>query len=274
VVTRRIDAERLVDSAWHDLGRALATQGAPIEVRVGASVRVLDFGPAELVVDDEPVHVGLSKSFELLAYLCVHRGRQPTREALLDALFDGRHDKSGRAYLRKVIQRLRSVLPDDAGLIVRPSVVMLDRDARVRSESEVFETGLGEAARLQGAERLSVTVALLASYDCGPYLIDSDSSWVQERRRMLDDIAMGARLEAAHLAFDLDNYDQARALIAQILRTDPYREVGWRLAMRLAGSLGDDSAVMTAYRSCERALAEIGTRPSAGTRDLLTRLRR
>ena len=39
--------------------------------------------------------------------------------------------------------------------------------------------------------------------------------------------------------------------------------------MRVAGTLGDWDRVIAAYRSCERALAELGTEPSAATAALL-----
>ena len=44
--------------------------------------------------------------------------------------------------------------------------------------------------------------------------------------------------------------------------------------MRSANALGDEDGVIRAYQACERALAEVGTKPSATTRDLLERLRR
>jgi hypothetical protein len=43
--------------------------------------------------------------------------------------------------------------------------------------------------------------------------------------------------------------------------------------MRIAGALGDDKAVVRAYRECERALAGMGATPSPSTRQLLERLR-
>jgi DNA-binding SARP family transcriptional activator len=44
--------------------------------------------------------------------------------------------------------------------------------------------------------------------------------------------------------------------------------------MRLADTLGDRDRVIAAYRSCERALAEIGAQPSPTTMALLRDSRR
>ncbi|WP_260502553.1 BTAD domain-containing putative transcriptional regulator [Rhodococcus aetherivorans] len=55
---------------------------------------------------------------------------------------------------------------------------------------------------------------------------------------------------------------------------DPFRESMWRLKMRLADATGDTDRIITAYRACERALAQLGTRPAVSTRRLLDDLRR
>jgi DNA-binding SARP family transcriptional activator len=44
--------------------------------------------------------------------------------------------------------------------------------------------------------------------------------------------------------------------------------------MRIAGAVGDEDRVITAYRHCERALGELGIGPSSSTRQLLETLRR
>ena len=58
-----------------------------------------------------------------------------------------------------------------------------------------------------------------------------------------------------------------------MLGAEPFREPAWRLTMRIAGALGDDHGVVTAFRSCEQALGPFGIEPSRGTRQLLERLR-
>jgi DNA-binding SARP family transcriptional activator len=62
--------------------------------------------------------------------------------------------------------------------------------------------------------------------------------------------------------------------VATILELDPFREGAWRLEMRIAGAVGNDDRVISAYRSCERALGELGAAPSTSTRQLLATLRR
>jgi DNA-binding SARP family transcriptional activator len=59
-----------------------------------------------------------------------------------------------------------------------------------------------------------------------------------------------------------------------VLGADASREAAWRLLMRLANALGDQDRVIRAYRACEQALAAVGARPAASTRELLEHLRR
>jgi DNA-binding SARP family transcriptional activator len=59
-----------------------------------------------------------------------------------------------------------------------------------------------------------------------------------------------------------------------ILEQDPFREGAHRLEMRIAGAIGDEDRVITAYRRCEQVLGELGIAPSSSTRQLLETLRR
>ena len=99
-------------------------------------------------------------------------------------------------------------------------------------------------------------------------------AWAAERREQLTQLATDARHDAAELAFDAGRYQDAERLVAAILDHDPFREGAWRLEMRIASAVGDDDRVISAYRSCERALGELGTAPSTSTRQLLDTLRR
>ena len=65
---------------------------------------------------------------------------------------------------------------------------------------------------------------------------------------------------------------QASSWPRQVVEADPYREAAWRLLMRLAHTLGDHDRVIAAYRSCERALAELGAEPSPTTDGAAARL--
>ena len=274
VASRRIDTEPGAESAWHELGRALMAQRATVATPVHSSVELYEFGRSAIVVDGTPVRPRIAKTYELLAYLTTRPGLRAERAELLDALFDGRADPSTRAYLRQAIRWLREVLGSPDAVLAEDVEIRLGDSVTVAGESTRLEVMLAEAARRQGADRLDATLAALAIADQGEFLPDASTQWAEQRRDALASVVTDARLDAAELAFAAGRYDDAERLAGQVLDSEPYREAGWRLRMRLADALGAGDSVIRAYHACERALAELGTTPSRTTRELLERLRR
>ncbi len=269
VLARRIDLEPHADSNWHELARALRVRGIQLPAVMGATVEVAEFGRIAIAVNGREVSPGLSKSLELLAFLANHDGGDVSREALLDVLFDGRRDDSSSAYLRQAMLKLRKVIPDVLVYDAKRGFVRLSSQVRVITESRRMAGLLGEAAAMRGEERLRLLRSALEIADRGPYLSAIASMWVDERRQRLDELVCSARLDAADAAFGTGNYRLAAQLAEAVVKSDPYREAAWRLLMRLADTLGDRDRVIAAYRTCERALAEIGAQPSPTTRALL-----
>jgi LuxR family maltose regulon positive regulatory protein len=273
VVARRLDAERAADSPWHELGRALRAQGVDTGAELGTHLRMVEFGRMAIFVDGEEVRPRISKSYELLAFLAGTPARSAEREELLDALFEGRADASARSYLRQAVHRLREALPPGAGPVFEGSTLHFGDDVSVTGQLAHVEVLLAEASRQQGAERLGPLIEALEIAD-GPYLPGVRGSWAARRREQVAELLDEARLDAAQLAFAANRYQDAERLVSRVLRDAPFRESAWRLTMRVAAALGDEDGVISAYRACQLALKELGTEPSASTRELLTRLRR
>jgi DNA-binding SARP family transcriptional activator len=274
VASRRIDAESGGESPWHQLGRALLAQGVAVEVPVTASIELHEFGGCGIVVNGVAGRPRIAKTCELLAYLTTKPGLRAERGELLEALFDGRADPSTRAYLRQAIRWLRDVLGAPDAVVAEEGHVRLGEGVAVAGESTRLEIQLAEAARLQGVERLEATLDALAVTERGEFLPGTGTRWAEARREALAAVINDARLDAAELAFGVGRLDEADRLAAQVLDAEPLREGAWRLRMRLADALGAGDNVIRAYQGLERALAEIGARPSPTTRDLLERLRR
>ncbi|MCD2114111.1 hypothetical protein LQ384_23635 [Rhodococcus rhodochrous] len=275
VLSRRLDAEPGVDSIWHALGRALVVlDHASITEMGSSSVHLVEFGAnPHLLHMGRELRPAISKSVELMAHLLAHDG-SGRRKVLLEDLFEGRHDESAQAYLRQALRRLREVLPDSNMVISDGGVISVNPTVRISSESMRFESHIALAARLQGESKLKALEAALEVVGRGDYLENIDSPWVEQRRDRLDDLATGARIEAAALALELGLPRRADQLVTAALRQDPYREAAWRLAMTIAHARGDDDGVVGAYRRCGQALAEIGLTPAPATRQLLEQLRR
>jgi DNA-binding SARP family transcriptional activator len=277
VASRRIDAVPGSDSPWHALGRALLTPEPPavaVATTPGTAIRLHDFGKPALDIDDRRVHPRITKSYELVGLLTSTPRHALSRAEVLTALFPHRPPRTAATYLRQAVHCLRQVLGDPATLRTSHAHIAFAPDAVVTSNAARFETLLTEAGRLQGLERLDVLAEALSLADTGPYLARTESPWVQQRRQHLADLADSARFEAAELSFDLGRFQGAGSHCDAILAADPYQEAAWRLRMRISNALGSDTGVLTAYRRCTEALAELGTEPANSTRTLLDRLRR
>ena len=238
------------------------------------SVELVEFGRCAILVNGEEVRPGISKSFELLAYLSTRPGAQVDREELLDALFDGRDDDSTRAYLRQAVNQLARCLPDPDAVASTGGVVTLRPGVHVMTTSRRFELRLAEAREQHGAARLAATIDALRILGDGRYLEGAEGIWIDDRRRELADLAVDARHEAARLTFEQGRHLDALRLNERVLEEDPVREDAWRLQMEIKGALGDDAGVLASYRECSRALGQLRTDPASSTRQLLERLRR
>ena len=192
VLARRIDLESGSDSTWHELGRALLVRGIQVPEVGSATVEVAEFGRPALTVGGVEVSPGLSKSFELLAYLADGERDEVSREHLLDVLFDGRRDASTTAYLRQAALKLRRAVPDVLDASGRPGTLRLSASVRVTTESRRLISLLGEAAAMRGEERLALLLAALEIADRGAYLPNVSSVWAEDRRRRLDDSSCAA----------------------------------------------------------------------------------
>lgn len=273
VLSRRLDAEVSSDSPWHGIGRALMARGVQLSTPVAPHVHLGEFGRTAITVNGAESQPRIKKSYELLAFLANHDRHEATREELLQALFEGRHDDAAAAYLRQAVRKLREVLPADT-IEADPGQLRLRSEVTLTSDSSRFRCLLAQAASLRGRDRLAMLLQALQVVEAGTYLPGIDSTWVEQRRHQFAVLALDARGQAAELAFADGDYRQAMDLVEAVLTDDPFRESVWRLAMRIADATGDGDRVIAAYRSCEQTLRQLGTNPSATTRRLLDDLRK
>jgi DNA-binding SARP family transcriptional activator len=276
VVARRIDAEARADSAWHAIGRALAAQGAAVGACISTAVELVEFGRTAIILNGTEVRPKLAKCYELLGFLAARKGTPASRDQLLNALFDARDDKSTRSYLRKTIIGVRQLLPADAVSLGADGRVGLSQNVVLASESVRLEQGLAAALRLQGSELVAATEKALTPLSRGEYFsgVGVCSTWVDERREQLAELATTARAAAAHAAYTADQYQDAQRHAETVLAADPLREAVWRTSMRIRSAVGDYDGVITTFAQCERALSAAGVKPAASTRALLDQLRR
>ncbi len=269
VLSRRIETEAQAGSPWRELARAMASQGVAIQGHARPRVLVREFGEARILVDDKPLPSALSKSVALLSHLVHDEHHSAERSDLLGILFDGRTDRSALSYLRQILHRLRTQLPDGT-LIVTDGSIRLGDGVAVTSESQRLEEELSQAARLRGADRCRATEDALSRIGDGTFLRAISSTWATRRRREVSGLRAAARLDIATLRFAAGDLWKAQAHCERAIREQPGREAAWRLLIRISRALGDDDGVAESYRRCEEALAELGRRPGAMTSSLVS----
>jgi ATP/maltotriose-dependent transcriptional regulator MalT/DNA-binding SARP family transcriptional activator len=272
VLSRRLDSEPRADSPWHEIGRALAAAGHDHSTPAGGGVDIVEFGRATVLVEGNEVEIRLRKSYELLTLLASRAPVAVARNELIEVLFDGRTDEAAGAYLRQAMLRLRKAIPDI--LASTGGAVALNPAAGVTTESERMVALLRQASSMRGKDRVQILLQVLELADRGEYLPGISSQWAEERRRYLSTLVEQARHDAAEAVFAYGDHHQAARLAEQVLRADPFRESMWRLQMKIADAFGDQDRVVSVYRQCEQAMAELGTKPAPTTTALLNDLRR
>ncbi|MFF3462379.1 BTAD domain-containing putative transcriptional regulator [Streptomyces sp. NPDC001984] len=274
VAARAADTRSSRMSPWHEIIAVLSGQH-PVRVNVGTPRLVLEeFGEPTLTADGNVTQLRLTKSVELLSYLLWTPDRRATREELLGALFGGRNDAAGRSYLRQALYRLREALPEGLGPAQGGDVFELVGPALAIGTAQRAVDLVAQAGRQDGEVRLQTLLRALSSAETGPYLATVSSEWVAERRALLTETFLSARVDAARLAYRMNRYREAKGLVDRVLREDPYREQAWQLAIRLAHASGSDDAVLALYQRYVVRMRELGVPPSDEVRRLVTQLRR
>jgi DNA-binding SARP family transcriptional activator len=277
VAQRQTQAVPDSDSSWHRLAAnvTLGTDGDGSHAPVYAStvVEVREFGSAELMVDSGAVQPRLTKAHTLLALLATKAGCETPRQAAIRELFESGTEQSTVAYLRLAVRSAREALPAGVELTLDRRMLRCVPPGCLTSESVRFETLAATARTLGGGERLQAFQQALALDRRGPYLERESSPWVLDRRRDLEDLAEDVLVEASETAYQLGEYAEAERLVREGLARNRFREPAWCLLMRVAAATRDHDAVIGAYRECERAVAELGAKPSPATASLLAQLR-
>jgi DNA-binding SARP family transcriptional activator len=212
----------------------------------------------------------------LFAYLVLNRDRAVTRGELVDRLWDESPPDSSATTLNSLLSRMRSGLGADV-LQGRSTLrLMLPPDAWIDVEKARSWVAAAHAAleRARPAEAFSRAREALAVLEQG-LLVDVETRWLDEQRRELDELAIGAlecvaaagpRLGGAEAA---EGAHAARAVIERA----PYRETGYRLLMEALERRGNLAEALRVYEQCRALLGEeLGATPGPELRQLHRRL--
>ena len=230
------------------------------------SVRIWLCGGLRIETGDGHVEDRLTrrKSRELLALL-VDSGQAVGREQLIERLWPEAEPGSRAGALRQLLTEIRQCLGPDV-LAGRDEIrLQLPADAWV--DVAAAERASDEARLALAERRFDLALAHAASARdllAGELLPGMTATWIDDRRRELEQVELGA-LETAALAA-LGEPGLAREAVRaarQLVAAAPFRESGYALLMRALVAVDDPAEALRVYEQLRVLLRdELGTTPS------------
>ncbi|HEX6024498.1 MAG TPA: AAA family ATPase [Solirubrobacter sp.] len=203
-------------------------------------------GPLEVVIDGRPVTAPGRQGRLLLAYLIVNRARACSRDELMELLWPRDAPADPGEALSALLSRLRRALGGDVLQGRRELRLVLPADAWV--DVERMDTP---------AETLRITA--------GGFLVGDEAPWVEERRRELAELRVGA-LEAVAASAPPGEAERAAR---ELVEAAPFRESGYRLLMVALAASGNVAEALRVYEDLRvRLREELGAVPSPDVQEL------
>ena len=228
-------------------------------------------GPVDVHRGDDPVHLPAGHQRAVLACLLIHRGRQVTPDALIDAAWPLTLPTDPRGALYTVLSRLRSTLGEQSvasvpgGYVLRTSPAAVDADrfeqlrARARSGSPT------EAADLLGAAEDLWRGPAYADH------ADQDFATVEAAR--LDRLRIDTVEDRAAALMVCARHAEAVEGLEALLSTEPFRERAVELLMTALYGVGRPADALACFRTHRDHLAaELGLDPAPALVALQTRI--
>ncbi len=253
-------------------------------------LRLAVLGTPEVFHDESRLTFALRKAQALLLYLAVERGLHP-RSKLAAFLWPDSEPHDARKGLRNAIALLRSLLADatpaqHSHLLSEHELLGLNPQASLELDLEVVQQAWKEARGLStvppGQRAALVTqVRHALALVRGPFL---EGFWLREETAFDEWVQVQQQQWQVRLQFLFDRLsswqeadgelEQARATLTHWLALDPLAEEAYRRLMQVHVALGDASAALQVYATCQARLAQkLQVKPSPQTVALAERIR-
>lgn len=210
------------------------------------------------------------KTMDLLRMLALDAGR-PLRTALLvERLWPQVDHERALASLRTAASEIRTTLRA-RNCVVRHHGSLTLIGVEVDARDLLLCASEARRARVEGRPAAALRQAQRAAtiYQDDFHAYDDEASWAVIERERLSRVHGALLLDGAECALELDRFQEAHDLAADLVRADPMGERGHRVLMRSLGELGEMGRALRAFESYRRYLAdELGVDPSSQTRDL------
>jgi DNA-binding SARP family transcriptional activator len=207
----------------------------------------------------------------VFTYLLAEEGRPVPRDELAEVLWGEALPATWEKALAVLVSKLRAVLEEcgvdgQAALrsafgcyqLMLPPGAWIDvaaaREAAAKAEAALDAGDLGAAREAAG------DAAALARRS---FLPGEDGSWVEERRRELNELLVRALACRADACLASGEAREAVRNAEELTVLEPFREGGYRRLMQAHAAAGDSAEALLVYERCRRFLAdELGAYPS------------
>jgi DNA-binding SARP family transcriptional activator len=250
-------------------------------------------GPPEVLHNGIRLTFALRKALALLVYLAVEGGMHP-RGKLAALLWPDSEPHAARTALRNALALLRSLLADASAAPAAPSHLLSERElvglnpqAPLELDLDVVHQAYTQAQLHSTLPTESQRAALVAQFQQalalarGPFLdgfwLGEDTpfdAWVKQQQQQWQ---VRVQLLCERLSSWQEaagELEQAQATLNHWLALDPLQEEAYLRLMRVQLALGDASAALQVYATCQARLAEaLRVKPAADTVALAERIR-
>jgi DNA-binding SARP family transcriptional activator/RecA/RadA recombinase len=208
----------------------------------------------------------------VLARLAITAGTPVSRDALADALWDGRPPRSWQPALRNVIARLRAGLPAEMALATLGDGYRLDVPVGTTIDVDTLEPAAirAEAAAAAGDPSTALEIATAAlDATSGTALPGIRGEWVDGLRTEIARRRERLARVAGEASLALGDHARAERFARALVDDLPLREDGYRLLMRALNAADNPAEALAVYDDFRLRLEdELGTVPSATTQTL------
>ena len=217
----------------------------------------------------------------LFAYLVTKHGTPVPRDELAEALWEGIPPASWDKALRVLVSKLRKVVAESADdattdLTAAFGCYQLDLPAESWVDVLAAQSAAQEAEGSLAADELdgAITAATLAeSLLRQPFMPGDDGTWVQGKRRELEEVRLRALNVLAEACLRSGKSEAAVQWAEQAVDVEQLRESGYRRLMAAHIAAGNRAEALQVYERCRRLLAEeLGAYPSPETETIYRRL--
>jgi LuxR family transcriptional regulator, maltose regulon positive regulatory protein len=211
-------------------------------------LRMRTFGPASVFINQIPIKLPLVKCAELLAWLILNG--PSTRNAIVNALWDGSRRKADVEHARIIIRRLRAALSEHPAVDFNP----LEFDGTRYGLNPEFQIFCDAKSLLESSASASFESSHLEHLNAysGSFLEGCDTDWVQETTTQLTDAAINSFVTLGK-QYEVTQIEQVLEVYQRAIKLDPLAASAYEGIVRVQSQLGNTAAVQQMQTMLEQS---------------------